>query len=215
MDGFVIKPRRETCITDEQLFALYKDAYSQWSDAGIESSWRDFTQEDFEHLSRYAAKASVFVAIDKDTGELLGAHTLRANKRTRVVNTSALAVASKAKGHGIASALLRFEADRARKAGFRYFRDSTATNATWSVNWHLKNGYRIVGYKRSETDNHPSYVFRLQLQPSILWSGPLAPITARVCYLCSYIVTNLIKDSKGRFNVLGRIAKFFLRRNFL
>jgi hypothetical protein len=126
MDGFVIKPRRETGITDEQLFVLYKDAYSQWSEAGIESSWCGFTQEDFEHLSRYAAKAAI--------------------------------------------------------------------NAAWSVNWHLKNGYRIVGYMRSETDNHPSYVFRLQLQPSIFWSGPLAPITARICYFCSYMVTCLVKD---------------------
>jgi len=144
MDGFVIKPRRETGITDEQLFALYKDAYSQWSDAGIESSWRDFTQEDFEHLSRYAAKAAI--------------------------------------------------------------------NAAWSVNWHLKNGYRIVGYMRSETDNHPSYVFRLQLQPSIFWSGPLAPITARICYFCSYMVTCLVKDPQGRLNTFGRLAFCFFHR---
>jgi len=212
MDDFVIKPRRETDITDEQLFALYKDAYSQWSEAGIESSWRDFTQEDSVRLSSYAAKASVFVVLDAKTGELLAAHTLRANKRKKVVSGSALAVVSKAKRRGIATALLQYEVDRVRKAGYQYMRGSTATNATWSVKWHLKNGYRIVGYKRSENNNYPSYVFRLQLQPSILWSGSLAPITARLCYLCSYTVTCLVKDSKGRLNVVGRIAKFLFRR---
>ena len=203
----IIKPRREASITDEQLFELYKDAYSQWLDTGLESSWHEFTQDDFEQFCQSASRSIVTVAIDKETGELLGAHTLFANKKKGVVNGSALAVASKAKRKGIATALLRYEAEKARNAGYRCMKGITAIDAAWSVNWHLKNGYRIVGYKRLETDNHPSYVFRLQLQPSLLWSGPFAPVTARLCYLFSYIITSLAKDSQGHLTFLGHLIK--------
>ena len=200
----IIKPRKETDVTDEQLFELIRQSYSVWVENGLESEWRDFTQEDYEKYCRYIQKASVFVVLDAESGELLGTHCLKANRKKGVINGSALAVSPKAQHLGIATRLLQFETERARKAGYRCLKGRTGIGATWSVNWHLKNGYRIIGYKRREKENHSSYIFRKQLVPSLLWDSPLF---CRCCYLASYVITKLIKDSNGQLNLAGRIVK--------
>jgi GNAT superfamily N-acetyltransferase len=193
------------------LFQLYKDSYQQWQENGLESSWHNFTIEDFGRISRLVNSSSVFVALDAETGELLGAHTLRANKRTKVVSGSALAVASKAKHKGVATGLLLFEEERARKAGYYCICGATAIGAEWSVRWHLKNGYLIIGYKHSKNDNHPSYVFRKQLLPVSL-KKPLYSLYSfsffcRFCYFVSKALTYISKDSNGHFTRIGRVIK--------
>lgn len=110
--------------------------------------------------------------------------------------------------------MLEAEIERFRKAGYRYLTGATGIPAVWSVRWHLKNGYYITGYKRSENNNYDTYTF---LKPialdvmhhptDILWTRPLAPVTAKLHYFASYIVTSLVKDRKGRLTRLGRMIK--------
>ena len=100
------------------------------------------------------------------------------------------------------------------EAGYRYVTCSTATTATWSVQWHLKNGYRIVGYSRNEKKNYASYVFRKQIATDVrhhptdlLWTKPVAPVTAKLRYCLTWLATMICKDKAGKLNAIGRIAK--------
>jgi hypothetical protein len=90
-------------------------------------------------------------------------------------------------------------------------RGSTATTAIWSIRWHLKNGYRIIGYQRRPQDNHPLYVFRRQLLPPSICRPvyslySLTPF-CRLRLAATYIATRLFKDGRGNLNWLGRMAK--------
>jgi hypothetical protein len=87
------------------------------------------------------------------------------------------------------------------------------------VKWHLKNGYRIVGYSRSERHNYASYVFRKQLAVDVrhhptdlLWTKPIAPVTARLIYCLTWLATKICKDKAGRLNLVGRLAKRSLKK---
>ena len=91
---------------------------------------------------------------------------------------------------------------------------NTAIPATWSVQWHLKNGYHIVGYSRNERNNYASYVFRKQIATDVrhhptdlLWTRPIAPITAKLRYCLTWLATNICKSKSGKLNAIGRIAK--------
>ncbi len=110
--------------------------------------------------------------------------------------------------------MLEEEAQRLHKAGYRYMVGNTAIPATWSVKWHLKNGYYIVGYSRSEGSNYASYIFRKQIvidvrhhPTDLLWTKPIVPITAKLRYWATYIATCICKDKAGRLNWLGRNMK--------
>ena len=200
----------------EELYELEQAAFQQWVDAGL---YTPVSNTSIERLQLYIADKSVFVAQDETTGELLGMHTLKLNKRKGRVNGANLAVSPKAQHEGIASRMLEAEAQRLRKAGYRYMVGNTGIPATWSVQWHLKNGYHIVGYSRSENNNYASYIFRKQIATDVrhhptdlLWTKPIAPITAKIRYCLTWLATNVCKSKSGKLNWIGRMAKRSLKR---
>ena len=207
----VVKTNREAGVPAEELYLLEKTAYKQWTEAGIYTPMKDATFEQFE---RSIKGKVIFVAQDAATGELLAMHTLRLNKKQGSAHGADLSVSPKAQHEGIASRMLEAEAQRLRKNGYRYMVGSTAIPATCSVRWHLKNGYYIVGYSRSEKQNYASYVFRKQIvvdvrhhTTDLLWTRPLAPITAKLRYCLTWVATMICKDKAGRLNLIGRMAK--------
>ena len=207
----IIKTYKEAEVSVEELYKLEKAAFQQWTDAGL---YTPVSNTSVERLQLYIADKAVFVAQDEATGELLGMHTLKLNKRKGRANGANLAVSPKAQHEGIASRMLEAEAQRLRKAGYRYMVGNTGIPATWSVQWHLKNGYHIVGYSRSERNNYASYIFRKQIATDVrhhptdlLWTKPIAPITAKLLYCLSWLATNICKSKSGKLNAIGRIAK--------
>ena len=207
----IIKTNKEAEVSVEELYKLEQAAFQQWTDAGL---YTPVSNTSVERLQQYIADKAVFVAQDEATGELLGMHTLKLNKRKGRANGANLAVSPKAQHEGIASRMLEAEAQRLRKAGYRYMVGNTGIPATWSVKWHLKNGYHIVGYSRSERNNYASYIFRKQIATDVrhhptdlLWTRPLAPITAKLRYCLTWMATMICKDNSGRLNAIGRIAK--------
>ena len=225
--NFVIKTNKVAEVSAEELYKLEQAAFQQWTDKGL---YTPIEHTSVEQLQRYIADKvvfvaqdevvfvaqdeAVFVAQDEATGELLGMHTLRLNKRKGRADGANLAVSPKVQHEGIASRMLQAEAQRLRKAGYRYIVESTAILATWSVQWHLKNGYRIVGYSRSERNNYASYIFRKQIATDVrhhptdlLWTRPIAPLTAKLLYCLSWLATNICKSKSGKLNAIGRIAK--------
>lgn len=206
-----IKTNNEAGVPAEELYILEQTAYKQWTEAGIYTPMKDATLEQYK---KYLPTKVVFVAQDAATGELLGMHTLRLNKVQGSAHGADLSVSPKAQHEGIASRMLEAEAQRLRRNGYRYMVGSTAIPATWSVQWHLKNGYHIVGYSRSEKQNYASYVFRKQIAidvkhhpTDLLWTKPLAPVTAKLRYWATYIATCICKDRAGRLNSIGRVVK--------
>jgi len=207
----IIKTYKEAEVSVEELYKLEQVAFQQWTDAGL---YTPISNTSVERLQRYIADKAVFVAQDEATGELLGMHTLKLNKRKGRSNGANLAVSPKAQHEGIASRMLQTEAQRLRKAGYRYIVENTGIPATWSVKWHLKNGYHIVGYSRSERNNYASYIFRKQIATDVrhhptdlLWTRPIAPLTAKLLYCLSWLATNICKSKSGKLNAIGRIAK--------
>jgi len=195
----------------EELYRLFKAAYHNWTELGIYTPAKDTTLERF---TQDISRMMVFVAQDGVTGELLGMHALRLDKQNGRADGYNLAVSPKAQHEGIASQMLEAEAQRLRKAGYRYMEGNTGIPAIWSVKWHLKNGYRIVGYSRSERNNYASYIFRKQIvidvrhhPTDLLWTKPVAPITAKIRYCLTWMATMVCKDKAGKLNAIGRIAK--------
>ena len=207
--NIIIRTNREAQVPVEALNDLRRDAFEQWEKEGLY-----FSMSSDEHFGQYLRDKVVFVAQNAETGELLAMHTLKLNKQKGRVNGANLAVSPKAKHEGIASRMLQAEAQRLRKAGYRYMVGNTAIPATWSVQWHLKNGYYIVGYSRSEKQNYASYVFRKQIATDVrhhptdlLWTRPIAPVTAKLRYWATYIATCICKDKAGRLNWIGRMVR--------
>ena len=212
----IIKTYKEAEVSVEELYKLERAAFQQWTDAGLYTS---IAYTSIDQFRRYITDKAVFVAQDEATGELLGMHTLRLNKRKGRVDGANLAVNPKAQHEGIASRILEAEAERLRKAGYRYIVENTAIPATCSVKWHLKNGYYIVGYSRSEKRNYASYIFRKQIAVDVrhhptdlLWVAPIAPQTAKLLYCLSWLATNICKSKSGKLNWIGRMAKRSLKR---
>ena len=201
----------ETDISTEDVHHLVDEAWQRWYDAGLDSVWFHLTEEQF---ARTVNGRMVYVAVDGQTGELLGCHMLKPDRKRRRVSGSFLAVAPKAQGRGIASRLLEAEAAIAVKNGYTHMQGATATTATWSIRWHLRNGYRIIGYQRRPQDNHPLYVFRKQLVPPSIhhlrYSLYSSALFCRLRFIASYIVTRLTKGSSGNLNLIGRIGKRIL-----
>ena len=209
MREIIIKNRKETDVTDEALYALNKESHRLWAEYGMDAPWMHRSYTEFQRIIH---SVTVFVALDGETGDLLGMHCFRAYQRKGWCYGFLLAVTSSVQREGIASKMLAYEVERIRQSGYRYIREVTATTADWSVRWHLKNGYRIVGYYRVPNNNFANYVFRKQLAPSILWGPTLGPLTARMSFAASWLVNHLLKHSDGRDNLMGRFARKLIHK---
>ena len=206
----IIKTNKEAQVPVEALYSLFQESFRQWSDKGIDSPFLHKTLEEFD---RVIERSVVFVALDADNAALLGMHCFT-KYRSRYVFDYFLAVAPQMQGQGIATQLLQEEVAYLQQRGCRFMKCTTSAAAPWSVQWHLKNGYYIVGYSRSEKRNYPIYVFRKQIAidvrhhpTDLLWTSPIAPLTAKLRYCLSWLVTNICKSKSGKLNWIGRMAK--------
>jgi ribosomal protein S18 acetylase RimI-like enzyme len=218
MRDTIIKNRKKNDVTDEALYALSLESYRMWQEQGLKAPWMHRSLEEFQRIIH---GVTVFVALDAETEELLGMHCFRAYRRQGWCYGFLLAVAVSARREGIASRMLEYEVERIRQSGFHYIKEVTATTADWSIRWHLRNGFRIIGYYHSPNDNFANYVFRKQLI-SISLSSPSSiafilrhPFYAlhssaafcRLRFYLSYAVNRLTKDADGRDNFIGRVAR--------
>ena len=216
MREIVIHTTKEKVVPVEDLYNLRKASYQQWLDEGLTSP--GVYEVTLKGFSQYLNDKVVFVAHDAATGELLGMHNLKLNKRKGSAWGANLAIAPQVKHEGLASRMLQEEVLRLRQEGYRYFQGSTGIPAEWSVRWHLKNGYRIVGYSRGSGKNYPSYTFRKQFTYDLLhhptdflWLPCIAPITARLTYVITFLATSICKKRSGELNVLGKFVKRLCR----
>ena len=218
MRDIIIKNRKKADVTDEALYSLSLESYRMWQEQGLEAPWMHRSLSEFQRIIH---GVTVFVALDAETGELLGMHCFRSYRLQGWCYGFLLAVAASSRHEGVASRMLDYEAEYIRKKGYHYIKEVTATTADWSIRWHLKNSFRIIGYNRSPNNNFANYVFRKQLIP-ISFSSPSGiafvlrhPVYAlhsstafcRLRFLLSYAVNRLVKHADGRDNLLGRLGR--------
>lgn len=151
----VIVTTNNNHISAKELYAFTKESFKQWKENELIV---EFPSLDF--FTHYAEENTVFVAHDAETGELLAMRIVRLVPQRGYAVENNLSVLPKAKRQGIGTQLLKAEIAWLRKSGYRYTICDTGTTATWSVRWHLKNGYYITGYMRNERDKYTSYKFR-------------------------------------------------------
>ena len=211
----IIKTNKEAEVAVEELYDLFWQAFQTWRDSGLNAP---FTYKTLEEFKAVIERANVFVAQDEAAGELLGMHCFYSYKNKSVFDFF-LAVSPKAQRQGIATKLLQEEVERLKQRGYRYMKCTTSAGAPWSVRWHLKNGYHIVGYSRSERNNYASYIFRKQIAidvrhhpTDLLWLPYIASVTARLRYCLTWLATKICKDKAGRLNLIGRMAKRSMKR---
>ena len=209
--NIIITTRKKHPFVEDTLYALMQQSYQQWRDAGIEAAWLYRTIDDFREVIRNSV---VFLAVNTDDDSLLGMHCFNCYPKKHYAHGFYLAVSPQVKQQGIATRMLQYEEEKFRTHGYRYLRGVSKVSAIWSVRWHLKNGYRIVGYTKSEYSNFASYLFRKQIaldirhHPSdILWLPFFAPFTSKISFIASYLVTIICKTRSGKLNALGRLAK--------
>ena len=212
MREIIVKTKKEAEVSAEELLALRREAFRQWTEAGLTTSAS--RQVSAEQFARYLSDKTVFIARDAATGELLAMHTLRLDRRKGTAWGANLAVAPSAKHEGIGTRMLQEEVAWLRKAGIRYMIGGTGIPAVWSVRWHRKNGYYICGYYRSEGENYGSYRFRkpialdVRRHPGdVFWLPGIAPLTARVLYAVTWAATRVCKTREGKLNWLGKWVK--------
>ena len=166
----VVSLFQETSVTIEALYALSNAAYKMWSDHGLDEPWMHRSIGEFQEA---LSDAMVFVALDAGSHELLGMHCFRGNLHKKRARGLYLAVSPKAFNQGVATQLLAYASEYLLHAGFTHLIGSTATGASWSVRWHLKVGYRLIGFRRAKSGCLDSYVFRKQLLRHPLYSSQL------------------------------------------
>lgn len=156
-------------------------------------------------------KGVVFVSFDTDTETLLGTmtvHIRRDKKGVAYGYAEFLAISPEAKRLGIGTGLLQELVSFTMNAGGQYVLSDTAIGANSSVQWHLKNGFKIIGIQSFPNTNYYSYVFRKQLSSSGLWNTDWYPA---LVYWASYVKIKSIKKEDGSFRLLGGFFKRLMK----
>lgn len=161
----IIKLLQETSITYDQIADFMHESFEERLQQGLRFTCSFMTAEEFE---RAMGPGTVFVALDEESGEMLGTVTLKikTDRKGRTYGYHEyLAISPKAKHMGVATQLSAAWMAYAIENGVQYVKSDTATRAESSVRWHLKNGFMIYGVKAFRTTNYVSYIFIKYLGP--------------------------------------------------
>lgn len=157
----------------EELAQLYHEAFQERIDQGMNFICSSFTPEYLEKLSTHSI---ILVALDKDQNNALaGAAVLRIMHDDRGTwgYFTDMGIKPSFKRCGIGSKLEAQRVAVAKENGCSFVMSDTAANAKSSVNWHYRNGFKLVELVSWPNTNYYSYNFRKQLVPDAKWDNPL------------------------------------------
>ena len=115
-----------------------------------------------------------------------------------------LAINPEYKRQGIASEILRKETKFLLDKGIVCLIEDTSADALSSVKYHLKNGYRIVGFASYRSTDYYSLVFRKQLVSPSLWNSVL---WCECSFVFSFIRCRLMRKRDGSYTFTGKALK--------
>lgn len=193
----------ETTITYQQLADMQHAAFKERLEQGLLFTCSFMTTEQFEAKMK---DGYVFVALNKETGELLGSVTIHVNKdkKGNIYGCHEyLAVSPLAKHSGVGSKLAQAWNALLQDKHAKYVLSDTACRATSSVNWHLKNGFQIYELESYRSTNYWSYVFIKYLDDSIKKS----PLQIKLHYWHSWLFIRITRHKNGSDTGVGRLYK--------
>lgn len=199
----VINLLSETNVSYQQLTDLLHAAFEERLEQGLNFTCSTMSAEQFEAKMK---DGYVFVALNKETNELLGTVTIHVgtDKSGNVFGYHEyLAVSPKVKHLGVGTKLaLAWDALLKEKKA-KYVLSDTACGATSSVNWHLKNGFQIYELESYRSTNYWSYVFIKYLDDSIRKSL----FQIRMHYWWSWLFIRTTRHKNGSDTAIGKLYK--------
>lgn len=165
-----IKQLNDTEFNLHHVYDLIQEVFQERVRQGM-NFWATTVSFD-EFQKEYARNAAtVFVAIDDTSGNLVGSGTIYIKQKAnrKYAHMTNAAVMPNMRRCGIGSKLKTARHEFAKVCGCDFISCTTGVDAESSVLWHKKNGYKIVG--KSYWLGYYSYQFRLQLKPSVLWNN--------------------------------------------
>lgn len=201
MTDLIVCRLQDSVYTTKDVVELIISSFSQWKEMGIYSSLLKLTPESF---SEKTVNDVVLIAIDKTNNTLCGTTSftvLQDKQGHKYAYNKYSAVSNLSKQNGIGSKLIEYEKQLAFNDNCCYIISDTSTLAKWSKRWHLKNGFKVIGLKSFSNNDYYSYIFRLQLQKSFLWSSELF---CNLMFCISSIKTRLMYDKFGNYTCVGR-----------
>lgn len=177
----------------EDVYNLIQVVYQERVRQGMRFWSTTVTYDEFVDEFR-KNNAIVIVATDANSHELVGSGTMyiKHSKSHKYAHYTNAVVLPSRQREGIGSKIKEFRDKVAILSGCEYITCTTGVNAISSVNWHLKNGYKIIG--RVHWLGYDSYVFRKQLTPSALWKNDLFCKLVYIISCCKLTLKKTIKS---------------------
>lgn len=201
--GVIICNREEAGISWNQMTKLLHESFQERLEQGLKFTCSFMTPEQF---SDKTSKGIVLVAIDPISNNLLGTATVSMNKdRENLVYgyLEHLAISPDAKRQGIATKLLIRVSELSKNNGAVYLTSDTSCNADSSVQWHLKNGFKIYELESYHSTNYWSYVFVKPLSDISRFSS----FRIKYHYFKSYVFIKMTRHVDGTDSLLGKLYK--------
>lgn len=187
----------------EALAELMHEAFQERLEQGLHFTCSYLTAE---QLEKQCANSIVLLGIDADDHDsLAGTVSIKMSpqeKNTLWAYHFNLAVRPKYKHCGVASLLFSKFQEIAKEHKCYHIISDTAVGAKSSVQWHLKNGFKIIALHSFCSTNYYSYIFRKQLKPHMLWSNSFY---CRVRYYLMYCLCHLYRQENGNLTKLGEL----------
>ena len=157
---------------------------------------------DLEKIKEIVDNGTTFCAIIN--GKCVGTLTLniRKDKHNKLYGyISTVAVDPSIQGRGIGYKMKASAINKAKEMQCEYILGNTSIFAKDVKRINEKFGYKIIGYASYSTTNYYSYVFRLQLSPSLVWNNAL---WLRIHFFLSYIKCKMFKNPDGSYKEIWK-----------
>lgn len=199
--------REATDISYRQIVDLLHDSFQERLEQGLYYTCSFLTEEKYIQKTQ---EAIIFVAIDEDTKEFVGTNTLMIfsdKNRKKYGYMEYVAISNTCKRSGVGTLLIDSLHKEAESQHCSFVLSDTSTKAESAVRYHLKNGFKIVGLESYRSTNYWSYVFRMQLAPSLLWNNT---VFIKLKFLCSFLFIKATRNIDGTDTWIGKLYKKFL-----
>ena len=200
-------------LSYEQIVALMHESFKERENQGLKYTC---SYMDVEAYKKNANDGTVLVAVDSDSGKFCGTemfHIYVNEKNARYGYIENLAISPEMKRMGVGSLLFKEILRLMKESCCEYVLSDTAVDAQSAVKYHKKNGFKIVGLYSYKTTNYYSYLFRLQLKPSLVWNNN---VLVKFIFFISYIKTKIKFTRNGEkrimYNMFCRVRKSICKR---
>ena len=209
--SIVIKNITETLFSFDDVVSLMHKAFEERLEQGLKFTCSNMSVEEYKNRLKSGGGVTL-VAYDDENNFLYGTamlHIYKDKRGNKYAYNENLAVVPYAKRKGIGTLLLKVIEEIAITNNCDYIGSDTSIGAKSSVKWHLKNGFKIVGYKSYNTTNNYSYLFRKQLVTSKIYDNDFL---CKLIFLKSYLMIRLLKKEDGNYTRVGALISSLIHK---